>query len=318
MSARHRIPQLTEQGAPPPRLCGAPSPARCATSPLRRWLYSTDASSYRVVPDVVLVAGLPGRPPRRRRGGARARRARRRRAAPRRAWPARPSARASRSTASGWTASSTWTRADARRACEPGVIQASLNAAAAPHGLEFGPDTSTVDQATIGGMVGNNSSGSRSIVYGESKDKVLGVDAVLAGGERRRLRRLRRRRPRRGLRGPAAERLAAALAQVRERYREPIATGLSRRRGAAPRATTCASCSRPSPTWADCSPARRARSRCSPSSRCCSTRARHVASARRSRSPRCTPRSRPTSRSSTPGRRRSSCSTSSRCAARPT
>ncbi len=63
------------------------------------------------------------------------------------------------------------------------MIQASLNAAAAPFGLEFGPDTSTVDQATIAGMVGNNSSGSRSIVYGESKDKVHRIAAVLAGGE---------------------------------------------------------------------------------------------------------------------------------------
>ena len=60
----------------------------------------------------------------------------------------------------------------AHRRVEPGVIQASLNAAAAPYGLEFGPDTSTVDQATIGGMVGNNSSGSRSIVYGETIDKL--------------------------------------------------------------------------------------------------------------------------------------------------
>ena len=66
---------------------------------------------------------------------------------------------------------------------EPGVVQGALNRAAAPYGLEFGPDTSTVEQATIGGMVGNNSSGSRSIVYGETKDKLLRVQGVLAGGE---------------------------------------------------------------------------------------------------------------------------------------
>ena len=52
---------------------------------------------------------------------------------------------------------------------EPGVVQGALNRAAAPFGLEFGPDTSTVEQATIGGMVGNNSSGSRSIIYGETE-----------------------------------------------------------------------------------------------------------------------------------------------------
>ena len=68
---------------------------------------------------------------------------------------------------------------------QPGVVQAALNAAAAPHGLEFGPDTSTVDQATIGGMVGNNSSGSRSIVYGESKDKVLQRRAACSPAARR-------------------------------------------------------------------------------------------------------------------------------------
>ena len=80
---------------------------------------------------------------------------------------------ASSSTASSSTASSRSTPAGRRARVQPGVVQAALNAAAAAYGLEFGPDTSTVDQATIGGMVGNNSSGSRSIVYGESKDKVL-------------------------------------------------------------------------------------------------------------------------------------------------
>ena len=86
---------------------------------------------------------------------------------------------------------------DGRRArVQPGVVQAALNAAAAPHGLEFGPDTSTVDQATIAGMVGNNSSGSRSIVYGESKDKVLRVSGCARRRRGGRVRRLRRRRPR--------------------------------------------------------------------------------------------------------------------------
>ncbi len=66
---------------------------------------------------------------------------------------------------------------------EPGVVQGTLNRAAVPFGLEFGPDTSTVEQATIGGMTGNNSSGSRSIIYGETKDKLLRLRGVLAGGE---------------------------------------------------------------------------------------------------------------------------------------
>ncbi|HZI97430.1 MAG TPA: FAD-binding oxidoreductase [Actinomycetales bacterium] len=46
---------------------------------------------------------------------------------------------------------------------EPGVVQDDLNAAAAPHGLMFGPDTSTSNRATIGGMIGNNSAGSGSV-----------------------------------------------------------------------------------------------------------------------------------------------------------
>ena len=74
-------------------------------------------------------------------------------------------------------------------------MQGALNRAAAAYGLEFGPDTSTVEQATIGGMVGNNSSGSRSIVYGETKDRLLRVRGVLAGGEAASVRTVRRRRP---------------------------------------------------------------------------------------------------------------------------
>ncbi len=46
---------------------------------------------------------------------------------------------------------------------QPGVVQDQLNRAAAPHGLMFGPDTSTSNRATIGGMIGNNSAGSGSI-----------------------------------------------------------------------------------------------------------------------------------------------------------
>ena len=110
------------------------------------------------------------------------------------------------------------------------MVQAALNAAAAPHGLEFGPDTSTVDQATIAGMVGNNSSGSRSIVYGESKDKVLRISGVLAGGEAATFGACAGGDLAAGVDGPAGERLAAALAQVRERYREPIATGFPQTR----------------------------------------------------------------------------------------
>jgi FAD/FMN-containing dehydrogenase/Fe-S oxidoreductase len=72
---------------------------------------------------------------------------------------------------------------DARTALvEPGVVQDQLNAAVAPHGLMFGPDTSTSNRATIGGMIGNNSAGSGSIRYGMTIDHVRELDVVLADG----------------------------------------------------------------------------------------------------------------------------------------
>jgi FAD/FMN-containing dehydrogenase/Fe-S oxidoreductase len=64
----------------------------------------------------------------------------------------------------------------------PGVVQEDLNRAAHRHGLGFGPDTSTSNRATIGGMIGNNSSGSHSIVYGCTIDHVHELEVVLADG----------------------------------------------------------------------------------------------------------------------------------------
>ncbi|HEY4018584.1 MAG TPA: FAD-linked oxidase C-terminal domain-containing protein [Pseudonocardiaceae bacterium] len=63
---------------------------------------------------------------------------------------------------------------------EPGVVQDQLNRAASAHGLMFGPDTSTSNRATIGGMIGNNSAGSGSIRYGMTIDHVRELDVVLA------------------------------------------------------------------------------------------------------------------------------------------
>ena len=71
----------------------------------------------------------------------------------------------------------------ARARVEPGAIQAELNAHAAPDGLVFGADTSTSAVATLGGMVGNNSAGMRSLVYGTTADQVVGLRCVLGGGE---------------------------------------------------------------------------------------------------------------------------------------
>lgn len=65
---------------------------------------------------------------------------------------------------------------------QPGVVQDTLNQAAAPHGLMFGPDTSTSNRATIGGMIGNNSAGSGSLRFGMTIDHVRRLTVVLADG----------------------------------------------------------------------------------------------------------------------------------------
>src|SRR6186997_3030301 len=68
---------------------------------------------------------------------------------------------------------------------EPGVVQEQLNLHLKPMGYLFGPDTSTANRATLGGMMGNNSAGSHSIVYGKTIDHVLETHVVLASGEQR-------------------------------------------------------------------------------------------------------------------------------------
>ncbi len=70
---------------------------------------------------------------------------------------------------------------------EAGTVQDDLNRAAAPHGLMFGPDTSTSNRATIGGMIGNNSAGSGSVRYGMTIDHVRAIEAVLADASNARL-----------------------------------------------------------------------------------------------------------------------------------
>lgn len=65
---------------------------------------------------------------------------------------------------------------------EPGIVRDSLNHFLKPFDLFFGPNTSTSNRCMIGGMVGNNSSGSTSIRYGVTRDKVLEIDAILSDG----------------------------------------------------------------------------------------------------------------------------------------
>ncbi|CAM3492885.1 FAD-binding and (Fe-S)-binding domain-containing protein [Kibdelosporangium persicum] len=65
---------------------------------------------------------------------------------------------------------------------QPGVVQDDLNRAASAHGMMFGPDTSTSNRATIGGMIGNNSAGSGSVRYGMTIDHVRSLEVVLSDG----------------------------------------------------------------------------------------------------------------------------------------
>ncbi len=65
---------------------------------------------------------------------------------------------------------------------QPGVVRDHLNAFLKPYGFFFGPNTSTANRCTMGGMVGNNSCGSTSIVYGATRDHTLAVKTILSDG----------------------------------------------------------------------------------------------------------------------------------------
>ena len=106
---------------------------------------------------------------------------------------------------------------------QPGVVQDELNHQVRPQGLLFGPDTSTSNRATLGGMLGNNSGGSHSIAYGLTVDHVLEVTALLSDGTRVVFGELtpaefegKTRRP--GLEGA----IYREVARIRDAYREDI------------------------------------------------------------------------------------------------
>ncbi|MDQ6916667.1 MAG: FAD-binding protein [Pseudomonadota bacterium] len=102
---------------------------------------------------------------------------------------------------------------------QPGVVLDQLNAFLRPHGLWFPVDVSTSAQATIGGMAGNNSCGSRSIEYGNMVHNVLGIDAILADGRQIAFGPLDAMR-----RDPVANALVDALTAIGVRERNEIAT----------------------------------------------------------------------------------------------
>ncbi|MEU6043567.1 FAD-binding and (Fe-S)-binding domain-containing protein [Streptomyces griseus] len=110
---------------------------------------------------------------------------------------------------------------------QPGVILDDLRAAAAPHGLTFGPDPSTHSRCTLGGMIGNNSCGAHSVAWGTTADNVRALSVVRYGGEALRLEQGSGARPEgaRGARGATAhgpegvaELIASHLALLRTGY----------------------------------------------------------------------------------------------------
>ncbi|HET9486997.1 MAG TPA: FAD-linked oxidase C-terminal domain-containing protein [Chryseosolibacter sp.] len=67
---------------------------------------------------------------------------------------------------------------------QPGIVRDDLNALLKPHGYYFAPETSTANRAMIGGMIGNNSCGSNSVVYGSTREHLLEVDVLLSDGSK--------------------------------------------------------------------------------------------------------------------------------------
>jgi len=106
---------------------------------------------------------------------------------------------------------------------EPGLVQDELNRHVRPMGLLFGPDTSTSNRATLGGMLGNNSGGSHSIVYGLTVDHVIEVTALLADGTRVVFGDVTPEElARRGQRGGLEGRIYREVARIRDAYADEI------------------------------------------------------------------------------------------------
>ncbi len=108
-----------------------------------------------------------------------------------------------------------------RARVQPGVVQDDLNQASRPHGLRLGPDTATSNRATLGGMIGNNSCGARSIVYGKMMDHVQEVRALLIDGTELHLRRDGTGRPAPSGSG-RADAIGRSVAAIVERNRAEI------------------------------------------------------------------------------------------------
>lgn len=106
---------------------------------------------------------------------------------------------------------------------EPGLVRDELNAKLAGTGLHFAPETATANRANVGGMIGNNSSGTRSILYGKTVDHVLELEVALVTGEVLRLRPMPRAEwDEVARRGDAEGRIYKTVARLVDEHREEI------------------------------------------------------------------------------------------------
>ncbi len=106
---------------------------------------------------------------------------------------------------------------------QPGLVLNDFNRVAGQHSYKYGPDPASGDRATFGGMLGNNSTGAHSILYGMSSDNLLALDAVLADGSQARLASLSQAEAGRRAEGDTREaQLYAAALAVREQYGQAI------------------------------------------------------------------------------------------------
>ncbi len=106
---------------------------------------------------------------------------------------------------------------------QPGVVQDELNHHVRPMGLLFGPDTSTSNRATLGGMIGNNSGGAHSIAYGLTIEHVLEISAILADGTRATFGEVTPEQFKAKAQAPGLEgQIYRAVALIRDQYRDEI------------------------------------------------------------------------------------------------
>ena len=117
---------------------------------------------------------------------------------------------------------------------EPGIVLDELNAQLRPHDLRFAPDVSTASRATVGGMMANNSSGARSVLYGKTIDHVLEQEVVLSDGSVVEFRplapeELQALASRDTLEGACYRAVAQVVDQQRRRDRAPVSQGAAPR-----------------------------------------------------------------------------------------